>query len=140
MGQLNQDPTGFFNGVAKYRDQLAQHRGQLFGVAQKGDDPRLSDEDYDKYVLPNQDLTAGPKRNIPDFSKMRTNEADAAYDALPVGKVFIDTDGQAEEETLMPGSDAIPLGQSSTPPAQQPAATPTGRAAAQPLNQPSAPT
>ena len=39
----------------------------------------------------------------------------------------------------MPRSDAIPLGQSSTPQAQQSAATPTGRAAAQPLNQPSAP-
>ena len=82
----------------EYRDQLGQHRGQLFGAAQKGDDQRLSDEDYAKYVLPNQDLTGGPKRNIPDFSKMRTNEADAAYDALPSGKVFIDTDGQAKKK------------------------------------------
>ena len=98
MGQLNQDPNDFFAGVQKYRDQLAQKRAGLFGVAQKGDDPRLSDEDYAKYVAPNQDLTGGPKRNIPDFSKMRTTEADAAYDALPSGKVFIDTDGQAKKK------------------------------------------
>jgi hypothetical protein len=98
MGQLNQDPNDFFAAAQKYRDQLAQHRAGLFGAAQKGDDPRLSDEDYAKYVLPNQDLTGGPKRNIPDFSKMRTTEADAAYDALPSGKVFIDTDGQAKKK------------------------------------------
>jgi hypothetical protein len=29
---------------------------------------------------------------------MRTTEADAAYDALPSGKVFIDTDGQAKKK------------------------------------------
>ena len=64
MGQLNQDPNDFFAGVAKYRDQLAQHRGNLFGAAQKGDDPRLSDEDYTKYVAPNIDLFGGPKRTV----------------------------------------------------------------------------
>ena len=99
MGQLNQDPTDFFAGVQKYRDQLAQHRGNLFGAAQKGDDPRLSDEDYAKYVLPNQDLMGGPKRDIPDFSKMNDADATAAIGSLSSGKVFIGPDGQPHKKT-----------------------------------------
>ena len=98
MGQLNQDPNDFFAGVQKYRDQLAQHRGNLFGAAQKGDDPRLSDEDYAKYVAPNQDLYGGPKRDIPDFSKMNEDDANKAYDALPSGKVFIAPDGRPHKK------------------------------------------
>jgi hypothetical protein len=98
MGQLNQDPEDFFKGVQKYRDQLAQHRGNLFGAAQKGDDPRLSDEDYAKYVAPNADVFGGPKRDIPDFSKMNDDDANKAYDALPSGKVFIAPDGRPHKK------------------------------------------
>ena len=92
MGQLNQSPTDFFAGVQKYRDQVAQHRANLFGVAQKADDPRLSDADYAKYVAPNIDLYGGSRRGN-DFSKMSAADADKAYEALPHGGVFIDTDG-----------------------------------------------
>ena len=91
---INQSPKDFFDATATYRAQIAQHRAQLFGPAQKGNDPRLSDEDYARYVMPNLDLYGGPTRDIPDFSKMSAADADKAYEALPVGKVFIDTDGQ----------------------------------------------
>ena len=92
MGQLNQSPTDFFIAAGKYRDQLAQHRASLFGQAQKTDDPRLSDADYAKYVAPNMDLYGGSRRGN-DFSKMSAADADKAYEALPHGGVFIDTDG-----------------------------------------------
>jgi hypothetical protein len=64
MGQLNQDPSDFFAGVQKYRDQLAEHRANLFGAAQQTNDPRLSDADYTKYVAPNLDVTGGPARTV----------------------------------------------------------------------------
>ena len=92
MGQLNQTPTDFFTAAGKYRDQLAQHRASLFGTAQKADDPRLSDADYAKYVAPNIDLYGGSRRGN-DFSKMSAADADKAYEALPPGATFIDTDG-----------------------------------------------
>lgn len=94
MGSLNQDSSDFFAGVQKYRDQLAQHRANLFGAAQKGDDPRLSDEDYAKYVHPNIDVLGGPKRNLPDFSKMSDADANAAYAKLSPGQIYIGPDGQ----------------------------------------------
>jgi hypothetical protein len=93
MGQLNQDPSDFFAGVQKYRDQLAQHRGNLFGAAQKSDDPRLSDEDYAKYVAPNLDVTGGPRR-ARDFSTMSDDDATAAVGKLSRGQKFIGPDGQ----------------------------------------------
>jgi hypothetical protein len=64
MGSRNLDPTAFRQGVQDYINKLKQKRANLFGLAQKGDDPRLSDEDYAKYVAPNQDLYGGPKRDI----------------------------------------------------------------------------
>jgi hypothetical protein len=97
MGKLNQDPSTFLAGMNAYRDQLANHRANLFGKAQYIDDPRLSDQDYAKYVSqnykPGGDL--GPKttsRN--DFSRMNDSDADAAYAQLPSGASFIGPDNQ----------------------------------------------
>jgi hypothetical protein len=98
MGKLNQDPSSFFKGVGTYRDQLAQRRASLFGAAQRADDPRLSDEDYAKHVMPNMDIYGGPKRNIPDFSKMNASDADKAYEDLKSGQVFVDADGQPKRK------------------------------------------
>jgi hypothetical protein len=95
---INQAPKDFFDAVGQYRQNLAGHRALLFGPAQKADDPRLSDEDYAKYVHPNMDLYGGKGRAIPDFSKMNAGDADSAYEALPSGKVFIDTDGQPKKK------------------------------------------
>jgi hypothetical protein len=50
-------------------------------------------------VLPNQDLLGGPKRDIPDFSKMNDNDATVAIGKLPSGKVFIGPDGQPHKKT-----------------------------------------
>jgi hypothetical protein len=102
MGQLNQDPGDFFAGVQKYRDQLAQKRAGLFGTAQKGDDPRLSDEDYSKYVAPNIDLYGGPKRDVSPSAgggggttDLRSSkDPNGDYEKLPSGAVFIAPDGQ----------------------------------------------
>jgi hypothetical protein len=92
MGQLNQAPTDFFNGVAKYRDQIAQHRANLFGASQQATDPRLSDTDYAKYVAPNLDITGGPRR-ANDFSKMSDADATKAVANLSAGSTFIGPDG-----------------------------------------------
>jgi hypothetical protein len=92
MGQLNQDPGDFFAGMTKYRDQLAQHRGNLFGAAQQTNDPRLSDQDYAKYVAPNLDVTGGPRRPN-DFSKMGDADATSAVAKLPKGATFVGPDG-----------------------------------------------
>ena len=97
MGQLNQDPTDFFNGVQKYRDQLAQHRANLFGSAQQGTDPRLSDADYAKYLAPNLDVTGGPRRDN-DFSKMSDADATKAVANLPAGSTFIGPDGNVHKK------------------------------------------
>ena len=97
MGQLNQDPTDFFNGVQKYRDQLAQHRANLFGAAQQGTDPRLSDTDYAKYVAPNLDVTGGPRRPN-DFSKMSDADATKAVANLSPGSTFIGPDGNVHKK------------------------------------------
>ena len=93
MGQLNQDPSDFFAGVTKYRDQLAQHRANLFGAAQQTTDPRLSDQDYAKYVAPNLDVTGGPRRPN-DFSKLSDADATSAVAKLPKGQTFVGPDGQ----------------------------------------------
>ena len=93
MGQLNQDPSDFFTGVQKYRDQLTQHRAGLFGAAQKSDDPRLSDQDYAKYVSPNLDVTGGPRR-ARDFQRKSDDDATAAVAKLSRGQTFIGPDGQ----------------------------------------------
>jgi hypothetical protein len=95
---INQSPGDFLTAVKQYRDQLAQHRAQLFGPAQKANDPRLSDEDYAKYVAPNIDLYGGPKRDIPDFSKMSDADADAAFNKLSPGQVYIGPDGQPRKK------------------------------------------
>jgi hypothetical protein len=94
MGQLNQDPSDFFAGVQKYRDQLAQHRANLFGAAQQTNDPRLSDQDYAKYVAPNLDVTGGARRPN-DFTKLSDDAATAAVAKLPKGATFVGPDGQA---------------------------------------------
>ena len=64
MGSRNLDPVAFRQGVQDYIDKLKQKRAGLFGVAQKATDPRLSDEDYTKYVAPNLDLYGGPQRTV----------------------------------------------------------------------------
>jgi hypothetical protein len=90
---LNQAPGDFQDAVAKYREQLMRKRAGLFGAAQKTDDPRLSDEDYAKYVAPNIDLYGG-KRRANDFTAMPEAEIDAAVERLPSGARFIGPDGQ----------------------------------------------
>jgi hypothetical protein len=90
---LNQAPGDFQDAVTKYREQLMRKRAGLFGAAQKTDDPRLSDEDYAKYVAPNIDLYGG-KRRANDFTAMSEAEIDAAVDRLPSGARFIGPDGQ----------------------------------------------
>jgi hypothetical protein len=99
MGTLAQDPTDFFKGAQTYRDQLAQHRANLFGAAQQATDPRLSDEDYAKYVHPNMDVFGGTGRSLPDFSKMSDADATTAVASLPSGKVFIGPDGQPHKKS-----------------------------------------
>ena len=90
---LNQAPGDFQDAVTKYREQLMRKRAGLFGAAQKTDDPRLSDEDYAKYVAPNIDLYGG-KRRANDFTAMSETEVDAAVERLPSGARFIGPDGQ----------------------------------------------
>jgi hypothetical protein len=97
MGQLNQSPTDFFNGVSKYRDQIAQHRANLFGAAQQATDPRLSDTDYAKYVAPNLDITGGSRR-ANDFSKMSDADATKAVANLSAGSTFIGPDGNVHKK------------------------------------------
>jgi hypothetical protein len=92
MGSLNQDPADFFAGAQKYRDQLAQHRANLFGAAQQATDPRLSDTDYAKFVAPNLDVMGGPRRPN-DFSKMSDADATKAVSNLSAGSTFIGPDG-----------------------------------------------
>jgi hypothetical protein len=93
MGQLNQTPEDFATATQTYRDQLARRRAGLFGAAQLGNDPRLSDEDYAKYVAPNLDVAGGPRR-ANDFSNLSDNAALAKISSLPSGKKFIGPDGQ----------------------------------------------
>ena len=113
MGQLNQDPNDFFAGVQKYRDQLAQHRATLFGAAQKGDDPRLSDEDYTKYVAPNIDLFGGPKRNIKPPAEDGSAASSAASSSSSSGgggggqKLSADDIAQAKTLMARDGRDAV---------------------------------
>ena len=117
MGQLNQSQDDFNKGMNDYRKQIAQHRANLFGKAQMLDDPSLSDEDYATYV--NQIYKPGGAlgqksvaRNIPDFSKMSESDADAAFNALPSGKVFIGPDGKPHKRTDMGWKDqSTPLGE-----------------------------
>ena len=97
MGQLNQAPDDFFAGVQKYRDQLAQHRANLFGSAQQATDPRLSDTDYAKYVAPNLDVMGGPRR-ANDFSKMSDADATKAVANLSPGSTFIGPDGNVHKK------------------------------------------
>ena len=104
MGQLNQSQDDFNKGMNDYRKQIAQHRANLFGKAQMLDDPALSDEDYATYVnqIYKPGGSLGPKgdiaRKIPDFSKMSEADADAAFNALPSGKVFIGPDGKPHKK------------------------------------------
>jgi hypothetical protein len=98
MGQLNQSPTDFFKGVSTYRDQIAQHRANLFGAAQQATDPRLSDTDYAKYVAPNLDVLGGQRR-ANDFSKMSDTAATAAVANLPSGASFIGPDGNVHAKS-----------------------------------------
>ena len=93
MGQLNQTPEDFATATQTYRDQLARRRAGLFGAAQLGNDPRLSDEDYAKYVAPNLDIAGGPRR-ANDFSNLSDDAALAKISSLPSGKKFIGPDGQ----------------------------------------------
>jgi hypothetical protein len=97
MGSLNQDPADFFAGAQKYRDQLAQHRANLFGAAQQSTDPRLSDTDYAKYVAPNLDVFGGPRRDN-DFSKMSDADATKAVANLSAGSTFIGPDGNVHKK------------------------------------------
>jgi hypothetical protein len=92
MGSRNLDPTAFRQGVQDYINKLKQKRANLFGLAQKGDDPRLSDEDYAKYVAPNQDIYGGPKRDI--------KPSDSSSGGAGGGKQ-LSADDLAQAKTLM---------------------------------------
>jgi hypothetical protein len=94
MGQLNQDPTSFLTGMEAYRNQLVNHRANLFGKAQYLDDPRLSDRDYDTAVSqnykPGSDLgPAKVNRAGPDTSIKSPGD----ITKLPPGRAFVIPDG-----------------------------------------------
>jgi hypothetical protein len=91
--KLTQGPDDFIKATEDYRDQILNHRANLFGKAQQLDDPALSDAEYDKYV--NQIYKAGgdlgPKSIAPRTPVTIRNPAEA--DGLPSGKSFVLPDG-----------------------------------------------
>jgi hypothetical protein len=52
MGNLGQGYGNMVQAAQDYRARLVEHRAQLFGKAQVIDDPRLTNEDYKKYIAP----------------------------------------------------------------------------------------
>ena len=92
-GSYSRIRTILLKATADYRDQILNHRANLFGKAQQLDDPSLSDAEYDKYVSqiykPGGDL--GPKSAQPRMPVSIRSPAEA--DSLPSGKAFVLPDG-----------------------------------------------
>ena len=90
---LTQNTDDLLKATGDYRDQILNHRANLFGKAQQLNDPSLSDAEYDKYVSqiykPGGDL--GPKSAQPRMPVSIRSPTEA--DSLPSGKAFVLPDG-----------------------------------------------
>jgi hypothetical protein len=116
MSNRAQQGSDFRIGTEQYIKKLQLKRAQLFGQAGQLNSPDLSDDDYNNLVnpiyKPHGDLYApgqaprAPAASAPasaappaaqtgaDFSKMSDADANAAYDKLPSGTVFVGPDGK----------------------------------------------
>jgi len=90
---LGQSTGDLVKATEQYRDQLLDHRANLFGKAQQLDDPNLSDAEHDKYV--NQIYKAGGDLGPKAVSRAPPVEIKSPADALnlPAGRAFVPPDG-----------------------------------------------
>lgn len=92
---IGQGLDSFLAATDQYRDQLLNHRTNLFGKAQQLSNPSLSDAEYDKYMSdiykPGQDL--GPKIGAVNRPTPVPVASAANVLNLPAGRAFVLPDG-----------------------------------------------